>query len=100
MSITLIDTDNSLELDDNNKFIERHAERTLARLNCADSTSHAIKMRKFPDALIVKDDQGNDVTIKASAICDVRTVRAFLATLGLQNLTVASYRVPGLSSEY
>jgi hypothetical protein len=57
-------------------------------------------MKHFPDVLVVKDDQGNDVTIKASAICDVRTVRAFLATLGLQNLTVASYRVPGLSSEY
>lgn len=100
MSIELIDTNSSLELDDNSKFIERHAERTLARLNCADSTAHAIKMKHFPDALIVKDEQGKDVTIKASAICDVRTVRAFLRTLKLQDLTVASYRVAGLSSQY
>jgi hypothetical protein len=100
MQPVLTSIHNALELSDSDKFIERHAERTLARLNCADSTSHAIKMKQFPDVLVVKDDQGNDVTIKASAICDVRTVRSFLATLGLQNLTVASYRVPGLSSEY
>jgi len=57
-------------------------------------------MKQFPDVLIVRDEQGKDVTIKASAICDVRTVRAFLATKGLQNLTVASYRVPNLAGEY
>lgn len=96
----LINIDSSLALSDNDKFIERHAERTLARLNCADSTSHGIKMRNFSDVLIVKDEQGKDVTIKASAICDVRTVRAFLRTLGLQDLTVASYRVTGLAKEY
>lgn len=100
MQVTLMNTDNALELNDGDKFIERHAERTLARLNCADSTSHAIKMKHFPDVLVVKDDQGNDVTIKASAICDVRTVRAFLRTLGLQDLTVASYRVQDLAVDY
>jgi len=100
MSIALIEICNVFDLDANGKFVERHAERTLARLNCADSTAHAIKMKHFPDALIVKDELGKDVTIKASAICDVRTVRAFLRTLGLQDLTVASYVVPELAREY
>lgn len=100
MSVALIGTCNTLELDDNRKFIERHAERALARLNCADSTSHGIKMRNFPDALTVKDEQGKDVLIKASAICDVRTVRAFLRTIGLQDLTIASYVVDELAIEY
>src|SRR5436190_20774403 len=100
MQIALNDTNNVLELSDSDKSIERHAERTLARLNCADSTAHGIKMRNFSDVLVVKDEQGKDITIKASAICDVRTVRAFLRTLGLQDLVVASYRVAGLAAQY
>jgi hypothetical protein len=88
------------ELSDNDRFVERHAERTLARLNCADSTSHGIKMRHFPDVLTVQDEQGSDVTIKASAVCDVRTVRAFLRTKGLQDLVIASYVVDNLAIDY
>jgi len=100
MQVALANTYNALELNDGDKFIERHAERILARLNCADSRSHAIKMRIFNDILIVKDELGNDITIKASAICDVRTVRAFLTPRGLRDLTIASYRVEVLADEY
>jgi len=101
MSFDLTTTYNALELSESDKFVERHAERTIARLICADSTTHAIKMRNFPDVLIIKDEQGQKkVEIKARAICDTRTIRAFLALKGLQNLTIASYRVDSLADEY
>jgi hypothetical protein len=91
---------NALELQDSDKFIERHGERTIGRFLYAESTTQAIKMRHLPDTLIRKDGLGNDVAIKASSICNKATVRAFLKAEHLEGLTVISYRVPSLADGY
>jgi len=93
-------TCNALELSDDDKFIERYAERTIARLICSDSSTHAIRMHHFSDVLIVRDEHGQNSEIKARNICDIRTVRGFLNFEGLQNLTVAAYRIDNLADKY